>query len=123
MSSDYRPLSHREYGLIEKLLSVNFPGSSELRTQLVSLTAKEIEKDGTLRLLCSKGSPSLSKYLVAMEGVCKDSDGGDISVLLHINDAGFMSMLEIIKYGGSQIVHAPSAEDLVLLLPENRGGV
>jgi hypothetical protein len=32
-----------------------------------------------------------------------------------------MSMLEIIKYDGSQIIDPPSAESLVLLMPENPG--
>ena len=45
----------------------------------------------------------------------------DISVLLHINNAGFMSMLEIIKYGCVPIINPPAADDLVLLLPEERG--
>jgi hypothetical protein len=56
-----------------------------------------------------------------MEGMCKDADGGDMSVMLHLNHQGFMSMLEIIKYGLSPIISPPSARDLVLLLPEDRG--
>jgi hypothetical protein len=56
-----------------------------------------------------------------MEGMCKDADGGDMSVMLHLNHQGFMSMLEIIKYGPSPIISPPSARDLVLLLPEDRG--
>ena len=67
MGSGLRQLSDRERGLLEKLLSVDFPGRDELRTQMASLTAEQIEDDGTLRLRCDSGSPSPSKYLLAME--------------------------------------------------------
>jgi hypothetical protein len=121
MDSGFRQLDARERGLLEKLLEAEFPGRDELRTQLDSLTAKQIEEDGTLSLRCDSGSPSPGKYAVAMEGMCKDADGGDMSVMLHLNHQGFMSMLEIIKYGPSPIISPPSARDLVLLLPEDRG--
>jgi hypothetical protein len=121
MDSGFRQLDARERGLLEKLLEAEFPGRDELRTQLDSLTAKQIEEDGTLSLRCDSESPSPGKYAVAMEGMCKDADGGDMSVMLHLNHQGFMSMLEIIKYGPSPIISPPSARDLVLLLPEDRG--
>jgi hypothetical protein len=121
MDSGFRQLDARERGLLEKLLEAEFPGRDELRTQLDSLTAKRIEEDGTLSLRCDSGSPSPGKYAVAMEGMCKDADGGDMSVMLHLNHQGFMSMLEIIKYGPSPIISPPSARDLVLLLPKDRG--
>ncbi len=121
MDSGFRQLDARERGLLEKLLEAEFLGRDELRTQLDSLTAKQIEEDGTLTLRCDSGSPSPGKYAVAMEGMCKDADGGDMSVMLHLNHQGFMSMLEIIKYGPSPIISPPSARDLVLLLPEDRG--
>jgi hypothetical protein len=121
MDSGFRQLDARERGLLEKLLEAEFPGRDELRTQLDSLTAKQIEEDGTLSLRCDSGSPSPGKYAVAMEGMCKDADGGDMSVMLHLNHQGFMSMLEIIKYGPSPIISPPSARDLVLLLPKDRG--
>jgi len=121
MDSGFRQLDARERGLLEKLLEAEFLGRDELRTQLGSLTAKQIEEDGTLSLRCDSGSPSPGKYALAMEGMCKDADGGDMSVMLHLNDQGFMSMLEIIKYGPSPIINPPSARDLTLLLPEDRG--
>ena len=102
MDSGFRQLDARERGLLEKLLEAEFPGRDELRTQLDSLTAKQIEEDGTLSLRCDSGSPSPGKYAVAMEGMCKDADGGDMSVMLHLNHQGFMSMLEIMKYGPSR---------------------
>jgi hypothetical protein len=121
MDPGFRQLDPRERELLEKLLEPEFPGCKELRTQLGSMTGKQIEDDGTLSLLCDSGLPSPAKYLLVAEGMCKDADGMDISVLLHLNDQGFMNMLEIIKYGPSPIVSPPSARDLVVLLPEDRG--
>ena len=121
MDSEFRQLTDRERGLVEKLLDADFPGRDELRTQLASLTAKQIEEDGTLSLRCESGVPSPSKYRLAMEGWYKDADGMTISVMLHLDKNGFMSMLEIIKPGTSPIINPPSSYDLVLLLPEDGG--
>jgi hypothetical protein len=113
MDPEFRPLDNRERGLLEKLLEVDFPGRDELRVQMGSLTGKQIEKDGTLRLRCASGPPAPTKYAPAMEGVCTDADGAMIAVMLHVNKDGFMSMLEILKYDGSSIINPPSARDLV----------
>jgi len=121
MESEFRQLDPREKGLLEKLLEGAFPGRAELRTQLSLLTAKQVEKDGTLVLRCDSGTPSPGKYRPAVEGMCKDADGMAISILLHINKNGFMHMLEIIKYGGTPIVRPPSACDLMVLPEETRG--
>jgi hypothetical protein len=113
MNREFRPLNDREMGLLEKLLEPPFPGRDELRAQMNSVTGKQIEDDGTLSLRCASGPPAPTKYALAMEGVCTDSDGGMIAVMLHVDKAGFMHMLEIIKYDGSPIVRPPSASDLV----------
>jgi len=121
MDSEFRQLDARERGLLEKLLEADFPGRDELRTQLDSLTAKQIDQDGTLSLRCGSGRPSPRKYKLAFEGICKDADGGTIAILLHADKDGFMSMLEILKYGGSPIINPPTARDMVNLLPESPG--
>ena len=118
MDSGFRQLDARERGLLEKLLEAEFPGRDELRAQLASLTAKQIEEDGTLSLRCDSGPPSRSKSPI--EGTCKDADGKAIDILLHRNKRGFMYMLEIIKPDGSPIINPPCARDLVLL-PEGGG--
>jgi len=115
MDSDFRKLNDRELGLLERLLEDDFAGRDELRTQLPAITAKQIEPDGTLVLRCHSGSPARSKYLIANEAKCEDSDGGMMSVMLHINADGFMTMLEIIKYDGTPVLNPPSGSDLVLL--------
>ncbi len=113
MDSELRELSVREEGLVEKLLNAAPQGREELRTQLNYIKAEQIEGDGTLRLKCVGGTPS-KYYTPVAEGVCKDADGLDIAVILHLGKSGFMSMLEIIKYDGSRIINPPSAENLVI---------
>ncbi len=121
MDSEFRQLDTRERGLLEKLLEAEFPGRDELRTQLGSLTAKQLGEDGTLKLRCTSGSPSPSYYLLRAEGWCKDADGMNICVLLHLNGEGFMSMLEIFKEDGSEIINPPVADNMMPLLPEHGG--
>ena len=121
MEFGFRQLNGREFRLLEKLLEVEFPGRDELRAQLGSVTAKQIEQDGTLRLHCASGPPSPRKLTLAAEGTCKDADGKLISIMLHVDKHGFMNMLEIYKYDLSPIINPPSAGDLVPLPPEERG--
>lgn len=121
MDSEFRELTMRERGLLEKLLDAAIHVRDELRTQLNHVKAKQIEEDGTLRLQCDGGIPARGKYAPVAEGTYKDADGADIAVILHLGKGGFMSMLEIIKYNGSRIIRPPSAQDLVLLMPESPG--
>ncbi len=113
MDSEFRELNTREKQLVEKLLNASPQGFEELRTQLNYIKAEQIEGDGTLRLQCVGGTPS-KYYTPVAEGVCKDADGADIAVILHLGKSGFMSMLEIIKYDGSPIISPPSAENLAI---------
>ena len=116
MDTEFRLLDNRERGLLEKLLEADFQGRDELRAQMSSLTCRQIEEDGTLRLRCASGPPALTKYALVGEGVCTDADGATIAIMLHVNKDGFMSMLEILKYDGSPIITPPSAHDLVVSL-------
>ena len=115
MESGFRQLNNREVGLLEKLLEREFPGRDELRTQLQSVVAKQIQEDGTLSLRCVSGAPSPRRHTLAVEGECKDADGMVVSVMLHVDKDGFMNMLEIYKYDMSPIITPPSANSLVLL--------
>src|SRR2546427_2775031 len=119
MDSEFRELTTRERGLLEKLLIAARHGRDELRTQMEHIKAKEIIDDGTLDLQCNGGIPAPSKYGPVADGIIKDADGADIGVMLHLDKGGFMSMLEIIKYDGSRIIKPPSAQDLMLLWPES----
>jgi hypothetical protein len=104
-----------EKELLEKLVEREFEGRDELRSQLGSLTAKQLHDDGTLSLHCDSRSPVSATHGLVAEGICKDADGLSISVLLHVGKDGFMHMLEILKYGPSPIINPPAARDLILL--------
>jgi hypothetical protein len=122
MESEFRKLNERERELLEKLLDAEFAGRDEWRSQLDSMTCKQVIEDGTLILRCDAGLPLPTKYMkLGVEGMCKDADGGDIAVLLHADSNGFLRMLEILKYDGSPVINPPSARDLMILLPESPG--
>jgi hypothetical protein len=121
MDSEFRQLDGREMGLLQRLCVEEFPGCDELRAQLASVTAKRIIEDGTLELRCDSGPPSPHKGLV-VEGWCEDADGMKISVMLHVDRQGFMWMLEILKYDGTQIINQPSSCNLVVGFPGKRFG-
>jgi hypothetical protein len=107
--------------LLEKLLHAAIHGRDELRSQLNHVKAKQVLEDGTLRLQCDGGIPAPGEYAPVAEGWSKDADGADIAVILHLRKGGFMSVLEIIKHNGSAIIKPPTAQDLVLLMPESPG--
>ena len=121
MDSEFRELTPREKALLERLLDAAIHSNGELRTQLNHVKGKQVIEDGTLNLQCGRGMPASGKYLPVAEGMTRDADGRDIAVILHLGRDGFMTMLEIIKYDGSPIVNAPTAEELVLLMPESPG--
>jgi hypothetical protein len=121
MDSGFRVLNTREKDLLERLLDAATHGRDELRTQLNHVKAHQIEEDGTLRLQCNGGTGAPGKSAPVAEAMYKDADGADVAVILHLGKGGFMSMLEIIRYDGSRVINPPSAQHLVLLMPEIRG--
>ena len=44
-----------------------------------------------------------------------------IGVMLHVNKDGYMSMLEIVRHDGGEITNPPTAEHLLVLMPESGG--
>lgn len=109
----FRAFKARERGLLERLLDCEFQGRDQLRLQLNSTDAKQVDEDGTLLLRCDTSSAAPVKFRVPVEGMCTDADGVGICILLHVKD-GFMHMLEIIKDDGSPILNPPNASDLVV---------
>lgn len=121
MDTEFRELSVRESKLLEKLVEAAIHGRVELKTQLSHVMGKQIQDDGTLRLQCDGGTGTPGKFAPVAEGSYKDADGADVAVILHLGKGGFMSMLEIVRYDGLPIIAPPSAEELILLMPENSG--
>ena len=118
----YRPLRKNEREVLEKLLEPDFPGRDELRDQLDSVTAEEIDEDGGLALKCEPSRPASVKCRVPTEGECIDTDGVMIHVLLHVVD-GRMNELELFKEDASRVSKLPAARDLVLFTPYGEAGV
>jgi Domain of unknown function (DUF6984) len=111
METSFRLLQPSEMRLLERLLDHDFPGRDALRIQLSSVTARQIDENGTLEL--SYEGESLADTVIGCptEGTCKDEDGGDIAVLLHVKN-GTMRLLEVFKEDGSAILRAPTADAL-----------
>jgi hypothetical protein len=114
MNVPFRELHPREKELLERLLDLEFLGRDELRLQLPFVTAREVEKDGTLVLRCSQGPPAPGNRAVPAGGVCWDADSVPISVMLHVDQDGFMRRLEITKFDSSPIIVPPTARSLVV---------
>jgi hypothetical protein len=118
----YRDLTKEEREILERLLEPDFPGSAELRDQLNSVKAEVIDEDGGLALQSVAGPEAPVRWRVPTEGECKDTDGVDVHVLLHVLN-GRMCELELYKEDGSRVRRLPSAHDLVLFGPEGEEGV
>jgi hypothetical protein len=97
--------------LLEKLLDHEFPGRDALRVQLSSLTARQIDANGSLELRYGGDSLTDTDLGCPTEGTCTDADGGEIAVLLHVKN-GRMRLLEVFKMDGSAILRAPNADSL-----------
>lgn len=118
----HRDLTKEEREILERLLEPDFPGSAELRDQLNSVKAEVIDEDGGLALQSVTGPEAPVRWRVPTEGECKDSDGIDVHVLLHVLN-GRMCELELYKEDGSRVRGLPKAHDLVLFGPEGEEGV
>lgn len=90
---------------------------------MAGITGQERFEDGTLKLRCTSGSPNPTNRLFITEGICYDADGNDISVLLHVDRAGSMCMLEILKYHPSPIINPPTAENMDPVTYVNKGRI
>lgn len=114
MEANYRQLTVDEMGLLEKLLSRDFPGRDALKLQLSSVSGRRIDTNGTLELRSGKNNLADVEMSCPTEGTCPDIDGGTISVLLHVK-RGELHLLEILKYGGAEeILRPPKAEALTV---------
>jgi hypothetical protein len=111
VETNFRQLDANELGLLQKLLSRQFPGRDTLRLQLTSVTGRKIDQNGSLELRPGLDNPAETELGVPTEGTCLDLDGVAIGVLLHVK-AGRMRLLEILKEDGSELLRAPNAEVL-----------
>jgi hypothetical protein len=110
----WRQPTPRERRLIEKLLSVDFPGRDDLRGQMESAEVSDIDDVGSLHFLVS-GPPASVASRVATEAYYYDKEADDfdpaVHVLLHVVD-GKLHELEVYKDDGSSIKRLPKDIDL-----------
>jgi hypothetical protein len=122
MDTSYRALTSYEHALLERLLSVEFPGRDQLRNQLKVVTARSTDVGGMLSLQVDPSLAANVKGRVPTEGQCADVDGIMIHVLLHVVD-GTMRELETYKDDGSAVRKPPSPDALTLFTPYGAAGV
>ena len=111
METTFRQLQANEMRLLEKLLDHEFPGRDALRVQLSSVTARQIDENGSLELRYGGESLAETDLGCLTEGTCTDTAGGKIAVLLHVKN-GRVRLLEVLKEDGSAILRAPTADAL-----------
>jgi hypothetical protein len=116
-----RDLTPEERRILERLLSYAFPGGDELREQLVGTKV-----DGA----CTCGCPTVDllperserlrapvRRQIPIEATGRDTDGGQLGVLLHVID-GYLSELEIYSPDGQPICGYPEPDALQIFSPE-----
>lgn len=110
----WRQPTNRERELIEKLLSVDFPGRNDLRRQLDTAEVSDIDEVGSLRFLVS-APPATVASRVATEAYYYDIEAVDfdaaVHILLHVVE-GKLHELEVYKDDGSSIERLPKDIDL-----------
>lgn len=116
MNSNFRPLTTRERELLEALLGEEFPGRDQLRTQMDSVAAKEIDQDGSLALQPGSGERAPVKTSVPTEGQCADADGKPVHILLHVRD-GLMTEMEVFREDSTPVLNPPLARNLLRFVP------
>lgn len=105
----WRQPTQRERRLIEKLLSVDFPGRDDLRRQMDTAEVSDIDEVGSLHFLVSGPSATVARRVVA-EAYYYDKQAVDfdpaVHIILHVVD-GKLHELEFYKDDGSSIERLP----------------
>lgn len=102
---EFRNPTASEFAIIEKLVTLDFPGSLELRSQLDGMLVRPFEDDdnyGSIEIKVSNGQPAHTEQRVPVQARANDTDGIAVDCLLHINE-GKMSELEFFKVDGSML--------------------
>lgn len=112
MSRTQTPL---ERALIQKLLSLPFPGRDELAEQAATALVRTGNDPLDRSVLLSvdpslPGSPGL--YRVPVDASAADSDGMRIDFLMHVGDDGRLLEVEIYRVDGEPLLQMPDPEAL-----------
>lgn len=103
----------REYLL--RLLELDFPGRTELLSQVPSCLARTISRvgdhKGTIELHPQRTPPAPVRMRVPVTATAPDEDGLPIVFLLHVQN-GLLRELEVLRDDGQPIVRLPEPEEL-----------
>lgn len=97
-----RPLHPAVLATLGSLLDREFPGRSELESQLRHVSGVPIDGNGSLRLVVRGGLPAPVERRVPTEGVYLDDDGVRVHVLLHVVD-GYLDELEVYREDSGRV--------------------
>jgi hypothetical protein len=103
-----------ESRLIDKLLSIEFDGSADLKAQAASATVRWVRSDGAPALLIEpeeNARPADVGARVPVEASGRDVDGVVIHFLLHVVDRRVREV-EIYREDGGPLQEMPDVESL-----------
>jgi hypothetical protein len=91
-----RPLSLEERAILDRLLTFDFPGRDDLRSQIKNAQVSDLDENGSLRIFTTDTRRAQVLSRIPTEGSCQDVDGITVHLLLHVVD-GVVNELEIFK--------------------------
>lgn len=93
---DLRSPTSEERRVLAALLSVEFPGRSELVEQAKDVLARTIDTEGSIAFVAAGGRQAPVVRRIPVEAELEDADGTTIHILLHVID-GRLNELEIYR--------------------------
>ncbi len=122
LMEEFRSLTPFEKTIIGKLLSVDFPGRTELEEQITSARVRTIDAEGSIRFADTTTRSADVVYRVPVEAEGLDVDGIPLHALLHVVD-GKVYELEFYKADSSPIMQWPNVETLEVFAVKSGGAV
>lgn len=109
-----RPLTDTERAVIERLLSVWFPGRDELRAQLPHVTV-----EGRCGCGCATVNLAVDRAAVAAPVLCSAPVSADLSdgeyyagIMILVDGDGYLSCLEVYSIGEEPVRQLPTTEQI-----------
>lgn len=108
-----REPTQAERQVFDRLLAIPFHGRCAVARQLAAARVRTIDADGGLALDVPRdvaAAPVARR--IPVEACFEDADGELASVLLHIQNDGYVNELELFRYDGKRVQVFPRADDL-----------
>jgi hypothetical protein len=101
--------------IIEKLLTADFPGKSEIQHQLKNSSFEIVDKNGSLKIYSQILNEALVVKTIPVEAWAHDIDGILIQVIL-FTQRGIVRMLEIFREDGGPIIYLPAVNNFEVIV-------